>query len=65
MKEDLYPKEKQYSLVIVDLWDDEENSAYKILETDELEQTVQQIRETLNVGEYLMIYDKNGQTIDI
>lgn len=65
MKADLYPKEKQYSLIIIDLWDDIDNSAYKILETDELEQTVQQIKETLNVGEYLMVYDRNGQTVEI
>lgn len=62
-KQELCPKEKAYSLVIIDLWDDK-NSAYKILETDELPQTTEEIMKTLNVGEYLMIYDKNGMTVN-
>lgn len=64
-KEELYPKEKRYSLIVIDLWDDEESSAYKILETDELEQTVKDIRKVLNVGEYLMVYNQKGETVEI
>ena len=64
-KEELYPKEKDFSCIIIDLWDDEESSAYKILETDELEQTVKDIRKVLNVGEYLMAYNQQGQTVEI
>ena len=64
-KEELYPKDKRYSLIVIDLWDDEESSAYKILETDELEQTVKDIRKVLNVGEYLMVYNQKGETVEI
>jgi len=64
-KEELYPKDKRYSLIVIDLWDDEESSAYKILETDELEQTVKDIRKILNVGEYLMVYNQKGETVEI
>ena len=64
-KEELYPKEKDFSCIIIDLWDDEESSVYKILETDELEQTVKDVRKILNVGEYLMVYNKNGETVEI
>ena len=64
MNQELYPKEKSYSIVIIDLWDTE-NSAYKILETDELQQTVVEIQKTLSVGDYLMVYDRAGMTVDI
>jgi len=64
MNQELYPKEKAYSIVIIDLWDTE-NSAYKILETDELQQTVPEIQKTLSVGDYLMVYDRAGMTVEI
>ena len=65
-KEELYPKEKDFSCIIIDLWDDE-NSAYKLLEinNDELQVTIKEIRKILNVGEYLMVYNKNGETVEI
>ncbi len=64
-KEDLFPKEKQYSIIIIDLWDDEVDNGYKLLETDELEKTIQEVEKNLNDGEYLMVYEKNGMTVEI
>ena len=64
MNQELYPKEKAYSIVIIDLWDTE-NSAYKILETDELQQTVVEIQKTLSIGDYLMVYNRAGMTVEI
>lgn len=65
-KEELFPKEKQYSIIIIDLWEkDIENSAYKLLETDELEKTIPEIEKQLNEGEYLIVYNKNGATVEI
>lgn len=65
-KEELYPTEKQYSIIIIDLWEkDIENSAYKLLETDELEKTIPEVEKNLNDGEYLLVYDRNGITVEV
>ena len=65
MNEELFPKEKQYSIVIIDLWDEEQDNGYKLLETDELEKTIPEVRKELSEGYYLMVYDKNGDIIEI
>lgn len=62
---DLYPIEKQHSIVLIDMWDDKDNQAFKMLETDEVKQTVEEIRKTLGEGYYLMIFDHNGQSVEI
>jgi len=66
-KEELYPTEKQYSIVIIDLWDDEIDNGYKLLEVNnnELLKMIEDVEKELSDGEYLMIYDKNGITIEI
>ncbi len=65
MNEELYPKEKQYSIIIIDLWDEEQDNAYKLLETDDLEKPISEVEKELSEGYYLMVYDKNGMTIKI
>jgi len=64
MNVELFPKEKQYSIILIDLWDDKENSSVKLLETDELPQTIEEIRKTLSLGEYLMVYNRDGMTVE-
>lgn len=65
MNEELLPKEKQYSIIIIDLWDENLDNAYKLLETDELEKTILEVKKELSEGYYLMVYNKNGITIEI
>lgn len=65
MKEELFPKEKQYSIVIIDLWDENQDNAYKLLETDELEKTIPEVEKELSDGYYLMVYNRNGLTVEI
>lgn len=64
-KEELFPKEKQYSIVIIDLWDDKDSNAFKLLEADEIQQTIEEIRKILNVGDYIMVYNQKGETVEI
>lgn len=65
MREELLPKEKQYSIIIIDLWDENQDNAYKLLETDELEKTIPEVEKELSDGYYLMVYNKSGITVEI
>lgn len=66
-REKLYPKEKEFSIVVIDMWDDTDNSAFKVLESDndELKQSVGEVAGMFGVGYYVMVYDKKGITVNM
>lgn len=61
---DLLRKEKMYSLVIIELYDND-SQPYKLLETDDLKKDVPEILKEMTFDQYLLIYNKEGLSIKL
>lgn len=63
----LFPQREDYSLVIIDTWNPDVNdSAVKLMEVSKegLQKALNEVEQILSDGEYLMIYDRQGMTVN-